>query len=509
MMRLFIQVLAVLQMAALLVGCTQMGAPSSEMLREFVFVEPSGTLGSLNLTVVDAHGVPVAGALVQIGNRPGVPFADNVYTTNKSGEIRLDGEKSQLNWDEVPVNIEAPGYLRTTVFGVSPERSQISLLNAFSPLKTELVGRTTGYGGISSNGALDVSLVFPSLAEVDLGRLELTSLLGAGIDKVSVYGQELELPENLSVPQQTETYMGFIPVTLNKPQYRIRFPMPGDLGVSAVRAQFDFKQTVNDLRDGKSFFDLINRFQFRSMATRYLTLKPGVQSFDLPIDEVKLVPRIEVQASAIPKGYAMISILAQGQYGRFTVSDVKRHLDGESHKLVASERAEMGDGTIRLVRSLKKYEPRRTDFSGYAYEESSTVVSQIEMSSGGIHAPQVRFLEFLRPLSTFGRSVVLDSPVASTGGVEILQGRLLLSKVKPVPSGSIWLVDKTPVWEFRFQGVRSRIDIPVFGIDPWSDKGGYRWEHEYRGQDIASNSAKSGKVELTHQVRTAIDFVVK
>lgn len=463
----------------------------------------------LKISIVDQKGVPIVGALVLVGPQLGVPFADNVLKSNSSGEIALTGEKSRLNWTDVPVTIEAPGFVRTTVYGVSFDQSrqglsQIVLQHAHSPLKAELIGKTSGYGRTASNGTLDVSLVFPSVADAELGRLELTSLIGAGVDRVSVYGQELELPENLSVPQQTESFMGFIPVTLNKPQYRVRFPAAGDLGVSAVRAQFDFKKTVADLRDGKSFFDLINRFQFRSMATRYLTLKTGVQSYDLPIDEERLVPRIQVQGVGLPQGYAMIAIAAQGQGGRFAISDVKRLLNGERYNLVASEKGITRGDLMRLVRSLKKYQPSRTDFSGYDYEEVSTVVSHIDASAGQVAAPNVRFLEFLRPLATSGRSLHLDAPSGAVGGIAIARGRVMLSKVQPVSSGSLWLVEKTPLWEFRFPGVRPRIDIPAFGKDPWSEVGRYRWEHEYLGHDVAVSTSN-----LTHHVRTAVDFVVK
>jgi hypothetical protein len=118
-------------------------------------------------------------------------------------------------------------------------------------------------------------------------------------------------------------------------------------------------------------------------------------------------------------------------------------------------------------------------------------------------APTVQFLEFLKPVTTSGRSVHLDAPTAA-GGVTIVKGRLLLSAVKPVSSGSLWLVEKAPIWEFRFRGARSRIDLPSFGSDPWASKGRYRWEHEYVGHDVVAPSN-----ELTHHVRTAVDFVVQ
>lgn len=496
----WVAILALLQGA-----CTVESLNSSRAREDFELSVLAQVRGErpFQIVVLDEAGQAVSGATVQLGVRSGHPFSGNIFKTDASGKIEARAELWSQNWNETPVTVEAPGFVRATVYGVSQEDHRIVLTKARSLVKTELVGKTTGYGRLASNGTLDVSLVFPSVAERDLGRLELTSLIGAGVDRVSVYGQDLELPENLSVPEQTETFMGFIPVTLNKLQYRVRFPFEGDLGVSAVRAQFDFKKTVGDLRDGKSFFDIINRFQFRSMATRNLALKTGVQSFDLPIDESKLAPKVTVQGAGIPKGYAMIAIAAQGSRGRFAVSDVKRLLPGERQTLVTVDRSSASFDAFRIVRSLKKYQPSRTDFSGYDYEEVSSVVSQLALASATVSAPSVRFLEFLRPVTTSGRSVHLDAPTTS-GGIAIKAGRLLLSAVKPVSSGSLWLVDKTPLWEFRFRGARSKVDLPSFGSDLWATKGRYRWEHEYIGHDVMAASD-----ELTHHVRTAVDFVVQ
>ena len=38
--------------------------------------------------------------------------------------------------------------------------------------------------------------------------------------------------------------------------------------VAAVAAQFNFKEMISDLQDGKSFFDLINRLKFKSYSIR-------------------------------------------------------------------------------------------------------------------------------------------------------------------------------------------------------------------------------------------------
>ncbi|MDZ4081577.1 MAG: hypothetical protein U1E10_01455 [Bdellovibrionales bacterium] len=457
------------------------------------------------VAVSDLAGRPIAGAEILFGKSAGVPFSGNVVKTDQTGLAAFPAAWKQ----ELPVTIVAPGYVRATYLSRQPGSHSFVLRLARSNAGIALHGKTTGFGRLVSNGVLDVSLVFPAVSRAALGSLELTALIGNGVDKVSVYGQELELPNNLSVPAQTETYFGFIPVSLDKLNYQVSVANPGTHRVAAVRAQFDFKKTVDDLRAGSSFFDIINRFQFRSYATRDLQLTLPKQTADLPSDEIKLQPKLSVAAKGLAPGYAMLATAAIENQGLCVVTDVKRLLENEKRSLMIPDVTRTGLGSGVLLRSIKKYQPSRTDFSGPDFEEMSSVV--VGFSGNDLDKSlSPNFYPILKPITTSGRSLLFSPPGGGLGLSEE-QTTVTLSKVVLISSGTLWLVDKTPLWDFYGPGQIDRVDLPSFGTEPWAAKGRYRWELLFSGRDRASQPAALGptwNASSTHFVKTATDFQV-
>jgi hypothetical protein len=461
------------------------------------------------VSITDLLGRPVAGAEVLFGKSAGVPFSANAGKTDSSGlTIWPSGWKQEL-----PITITAPGFVRATYLSRAPGAHTFSLRPARSAASINLNGKTTGFGRLVSNGVLDVSLVFAAIPRASFGSLELTALIGNGVDKVSVYGQPLELPNNLSVPAQTETYFGIIPVSLDKLKYQVSVPAAGNYRLAAVRAQFDFKKTVDDLRAGSSFFDIINRFQFRSFATRDLSLILPKQTADLPSDEVKLHPKLAVMAQGLPNGYAMLATAAVENLGLCVVTDVKRLLENENLNLMIPDLTLATSGSGVLLRSIKKYQPSRTDFSGSDFEEMSSIVAPF--GAGGIQTQaQPSFYPLLKPIATTGRSLVFSPPgnvLGAASGVVEEQTNVTLSRVTLVSSGNLWLVDKTPIWDFYGPGQIASMDIPTMGADPWGQSGRYRWELLYSGRQVSAATLPLGpawNAGGTHFVKTATDFQV-
>ncbi len=460
--------------------------------------------GVNQVAVSDLEGRPVAGAEILFGNSAGIPFSGNTAKTDSTGlAVSPSGWKQEL-----PITIGAPGYVRATYLLQKPHPYTFKLRPARSAGGINLAGKTTGFGRLVSNGVLDVGLVFPAVPRSALGSLELTALIGNGVDRVSVYGQELELPNNLSVPAQTETYFGIIPVSLDKLKYQVSVPSAGTYRIAAVRAQFDFKKTVDELRAGSSFFDIINRFQFRSYATRDLILTFPRQTADLSSDDIKLQPQLSVVAQGLPSGYAMLATAAVENQGLCVVTDVKRLLENEKRSLMIPDLSLPNLGSGVLLRSIKKYQPSRTDFSGSDFEEMSSMISTFG-ANGLQQQTSPLFYPLLKPIATTGRSL-LFSPPGNTIGLIEEQTYVTLSKVILVSSGSLWLVDKTPIWDFYGPGQLGRLDIPSVGTEPWAQPGRYRWELLYSGRQIATGLpiGPSWNTSSTHFVKTATDFQV-
>lgn len=440
------------------------------------------------LQVVDEGGHAIPGAEILIGTQDGQPFSGNRLRTDADGRVATPS-----GWHNTQdVTIEAPGFVRLTQLREQAGAHVYRLRRELKPA-TVLSGKTSGFGLLKTDGVLDVSLVFAALKRTDLPTLDLTRLLSPDVDKQSVYGQEIEMPSNLSIPSQTESVLLLVPVSLNKPRYRVALDGDGfaTKTVAAVAAQFDFKGMISDLQDGKSFFDLINRLKFKSYSVRSIAISPAAAPvmLDLPIAEVPLKSSIVVQTGDVPTGHAVIATALTDHSGDLIVTDVKRLMANEKKNLLTS----YGGASTWVVRTLKKYEPTRVNFAGYDYDELSSIVLPANQT------PSEDFLPNVSAVETRGRSLILRPPQVSSGFVRT-NTKVTLSRIEILSRDSIDLVAKMPIWEFVADGFISQIDLPILAKDPWAVKGRYRWELQF-------SATPAGSEMPTHLSRNSIDFI--
>lgn len=447
-----------------------------------------GVTASAFLQVIDESGQAIGDAEILIGAREGQPFSGNRLRVDADGRV-----PAPMGWVSAEdVTIQAPGFVRLTHVREEAGEHIYRLKRELKPA-TVLSGKTSGFGSLKTDGVLDVSLVFSALKKSDLSTLDLTRLLSPDVDKQSVYGQEIEMPSNLSIPGQTESVLLFVPVSLNKPRYRVALEGNGAATktVAAVAAQFDFKGMISDLQDGKSFFDLINRLKFKSYSVRSVAIAPvaAPMTMDLPIGEVPLSSSVTVQTGPVPAGHAVIAAALTDHSGDLIVTDVKRLMANEKKNLLTS----YGGSSTWVVRTLKKYEPTRVNFAGYDYEELSSIVLPANQT------PSADFLPFISPVETRGRSLILRPPQIASGFART-STKVTLSRIEILSRESIDLVAKTPIWEFVSDGFISQIDLPMLANDPWAVKGRYRWELQY-------SATPAGSEMPTHLSRNSIDFI--
>lgn len=452
------------------------------------------------LAVVDFEGRPVAGATIQIGDKPDLPFAGNVVTTDALGLVAVP-----TAWvGDQPVSIEAAGYVRATYLGRAPEAAVFQIRHSPAPQPLQLQGKTTGFGLLPSNGILDVSLVYPAISRSQAATFELTQLIGTGSDAIRVYGETLNLPSSLSIPAQSESF-SILPVSLDKPTYRVSVAQAGNHRFAAVHGRFNFSQTINDLRAGKSFFDVINRIEFRSLTTRDYSITRPAQSADFPLGETPLQPAVSVAGHGIPSGYAMMATTLAESDGQCVVTDVKRLLAGETRALMSV--APSGRESALLVRTLKRYDARRIDFSGSDYEEASSVLTAANDLS------PVSFLPILKSIVAQGRELILPVPSVSSAAFSARMTYVTLSKFQAVKTGDLVLVEKTPLWDFYGDDFSNKLAIPNFARELWTEKGRYRWELRYAGDSAVSSNPRNlgpeNLSQMTHVTKTAIDFTVR
>ncbi|RME15082.1 MAG: hypothetical protein D6797_07455, partial [Bdellovibrio sp.] len=158
---------------------------------------------------------PIQGAQVLIGYGKDNPFQGNVFQTDEDGFIL-----PVSMWQEpLPVTVEAQGYTRATYWAITQDAAKVYLSR--KPLETPYVikGKTTSYGRLRRDGKIDFGLVLPALSREQMIRFNISTIMSPDFDTIRVIGRRFLIPSNISLPQQTESYI--LPLRFNKPSFRL------------------------------------------------------------------------------------------------------------------------------------------------------------------------------------------------------------------------------------------------------------------------------------------------
>ena len=443
------------------------------------------------LTVKNDQGLPVGNARVLIGPRANVPFPNNLVTTNEEGQIALPAR-----WNDAqPVTIEAEGHVTTTYFARTPQAGTLAIKRLPDTRKLQLQGTATGFGDMPSDGKLDVGLVFPTLTRAQLGTLQISALISPETDTLSAVGRSFDLPSNLTVPTQRESYI--IPITLSKPVYRLPMQTTGSHTISAARAQLPFRQMIDDIRGGRSVMDFLFEAEMKSIVARDAAITGESQSLDLPVNELTLTPTLAVQAPQYDAKYRMTSLAFSPTGERLMVTDLKRVQAGERKMLASTGSAAM------VLSSLTRADLPASNLSGVAYDEMSVVTHAADSETPEFlaipQAPEVR-----------GASLVIHPP-AMPAGLAPSVTYAVLSKVEAFDSGRLRLESKLPVWEIYAADWAQVLDLPEMPDARPRPSGQLRWEVMFGAQvrDQNSRNRVSGPQafeKASHVSRSAVDL---
>lgn len=449
------------------------------------------------LTVKGPNGRPIAGARVLIGTRENVPFPGNVVTTDSAGRIPLPSAWT----DAQPVTIEARGFVRATWFGRTADAPEGFVLRRAVPSRTggpaagrpELKGETQGFGRLVRDGFVDVGLVFPAITRAQINTIQVASLISPQTDTISVVGRQIEIPSNVTLPEQTESYV--LPITLRKPAFRVYAPEAGNYRMVATHAKFPLKDVVDELRGGKSFFDVINKIEFLAAGFKDVAIDKPTQTTNLVVNEVPFVPRFKIGAPNFDANQAMLALSLPERGGLYHVADVKRLAPRETLTLKAPQNS---SGLVVAV--LKKNDK----------ESNSTVGAAAEAMSVAIHPsnriPDIQFVTTPDAPKVRASTLVLDPPRTPSGLSAILT-YAVLSKVEVVESGNIKLENKTPEWELYADAWAQNLELPELPGAP-RPQGGWRWEVTFGGMkpDGRTTAGPGALEKVSHVARSAVDL---
>jgi hypothetical protein len=446
------------------------------------------------ITIADAAGLTIPGAKVMIGARENVPFPGNVVVADSNGRIALPKQWT----DAQPITVDAAGYVRATYFNVKPGALKLVLHKNLAGTRNELRGETNGYANLEKDGTLDVAVALPALSRSQLSLLEPSTVISPELDEMTVAGQSVNVPSNVSIPFQRESYI--ITVKVSKPVYRLYLNEARKWKIVAAHVRFPFRSVASDLRDGKSFLDLVNKFEFSGASVKTVDVNSGSSNADLPVNEIDFAPALPLTSPSFGSEYSMLGVAMVENDGLYYPSDVKRFAAKESRTLAAPKSAYKG----LIVSVLRRNDV--PDF-GPASAAYSAVVSPSNMTQG------LDFLAIPKAPELRSGTLVLNPP-ATLKGVAPAMTYALLSKVETVQAGDRTLENKSPQWELYAEDWASNLTLPELprAFDDVSEsaaKGKSRWEVLFGGQGAGASPVDVGPAALekvSHVTRSAVDF---
>ena len=286
------------------------------------------------LRVLNTEGAAVAGATVVVGTAVNAPFEGNQFVTAADGTFTVPAD-----WNSAEmVTIQAPGYVRSTYLGQMPAGQSLTIRKQFSEPKYELSGKGTGFQVKDKDGLVDYALMIQPLGRKELFMFDLSMVISSEMDEIEVMGQQVLVPANISLPKQKESYI--LPVTIEKPRYHIPFYEAGEKTVYTIKGQFPFKKVIDEMRDNKKFFELINYFTLQGGSIKKVNITKTKEVVDLPVNELKFDQSRTVKVPNYNANEYIIALPGSQYQGQLYPTDVKRVESGATVKMTTAAGSE-------------------------------------------------------------------------------------------------------------------------------------------------------------------------
>jgi hypothetical protein len=420
------------------------------------------------IKVLTEDGNPVAAAQVLIGSGP------ELLTTDLDGNLEVPP-----TWVNVlPVTISAQNFVRASYLAQRPGPHNYTLRKLEPAGRLELAGIATGFKVTNGDGKVDFAFVMPMLQKQDLLHFNIGMILSPESDAISVIGKQVEIPSNVSLPKQKESYI--IGINLEKPRYRIYFNTPGKKKVYAARGQFPLKKVVDDLRAGKEFYQLINHFSIQGGGLREVDIT-GNQVMDFPINEVNYTQKRTVINQTVAANEVLLGGAVGDYQGALYMTDVKNLTPGGRDLLSINS-----TGNSQVLSVLKRKDEVE---EGKGIDRISAVIMPFSEGMAPRHLP---LMENPRVMSPY---VVQVQKLQAPEGVTEIATYASLSGVNKTERAEV----VTTLWEVYAPVWVDMIEIPAW---PGEERptGSLRWS-------VALIGGSSKEVDLGPAVMQAVTHV--
>ncbi|MGE4133005.1 MAG: hypothetical protein AB7F86_15295 [Bdellovibrionales bacterium] len=493
----------------------------SLMRRIVLLLIPALTCGAWaeNLTILNEAGLPIAGAQILLGYEDGNPFAGNVIESSASGIAEIPSEwKAAL-----PVTVQAPGYVTTTRPVLMPGAHEIVMAKTESQGQIEVKGTTTGYGRLVTDGKVDFGLVIPAMTRQSMLSFDIASVISPQNDIIEIIGREIAIPSNIALPQQIENY--FFSIEFNKPDYRFYVREPGTYQVGAVHGQFPLQRVVDDIRAGKSMFEVINHFSFKETGLMSVDVQHDVSGANMAVNHQRFNDNVSIRSPRFPNNQVMVGISLAETAGGYLPTDLKRFTPNQTMNLKSSRAVGAGHVLSVLMNdnsaSTTSAQNRILDILNPLVALLPSPQTEVLPNDAAQDFSQLSFA--LLPVAstvtpTFlpmvgkprlsGQLLTLDVPAIS-GDLAPAAAYMVFAEIEQLGTGKVKNERRTRLWEVWSPGWTTQVELPKINFPRRSDRQ-YRWEVMFlaRPSHFVS-STPADRVDLstvTHVTRNALDL---
>ncbi len=474
-----------------------------------------------SLRVVDQNNQPVANATILLGFEPGNPFPGNVLKTAADGSAGVPGDwKAAL-----PVTVQAAGFITTTLPVMMPGEHMITVSKVDGAVQMEIKGTTTGFGRLITDGKVDFGMVIPAMSRESMLSFDISSVISPQNDTIEIIGNAVDIPSNVTLPNQEETYI--FPITLDKPDYRVYVREPGNYQMFVMHGQFPLQRVVNDIRAGKSIFEVINHFTFLEAGQKSVTVTGNIKNVDLSVNQTPFNSTVALKAPAFPADKVMVSLALSEKSGFYVPTDLKRLTPNQAMNLKSN--ASLGGGSVlsllldaptttvitRLEQALKDLNPLEKFTRPFAQEDPvaannynfNKLSFAFTPATGGTVSPQ--FLPLVAAPTMSGNVIKVSVP-AINAGLTPAAMYMVMSEIETLGTGTVKSERRTRLWEVWSPGWTTQVELPKIAFTK-NPKFKYRWEVLFlaRPSNFVFEAAPTDRVDLntvTHVTRNAMDL---
>ncbi len=446
---------------------------------------------SFKIKVIDQFSMPVAQALVLIGTEQDVPFTNNLLTADAAGEITLPDAWTTPQ----AVTTDAPGYIRQTLLNQSPTDLVIRLNPQHLNPQIFVSGQITDLPVVNKDKLVDFAVVVTTFTQNDFVHLNQQDFISPYADNLSLLGKTAPVFSKVSVPEQKESYL--LPLTLTKATYTKFLSSTGSKKLISMSGRFPFKQVADDLKDGKSFFDVINYFEILSLGNLNVTLNKSMTNANFSGVTLKLDDTTTVRAPAISNEEQVLILPMNAVSNYFLPSGIKKLNSFEAAKFNTL------DNTSVSILSMVKKSP---EFS-LRNEQTRLSASFVKPNdaTAALYLPLINdpLTQSMYPIAVTTDSLTAPNGLYATGTMAVL------SEISESVYNEEAVKISTPKWEVYAADWEHNIQLPKWPMDITLPKAVVKtFETTYfaQGQAPLNSDVKSMLDGATHLTKSSVNL---